>query len=82
MAESELDSWVATLASELGVTPESVPVQTLLDVARDAAHGVTRPAAPLATFLVGYAAASGMSVDEACAKASAAARAWQERHGE
>src|SRR5204863_90328 len=28
----------------------------LLDVARDAAHGVARPAAPLTTFLVGYAA--------------------------
>ena len=28
----------------------------MLDLARDAAHGVARPAAPLTTFLVGLAA--------------------------
>jgi hypothetical protein len=52
-----LDEWVAALSEELGV---SVPVDSklLLDVARDAAHRVDRPAAPLTTFLIGYAAAS------------------------
>jgi hypothetical protein len=28
----------------------------ILDLARDAAHGIGRPAAPLTTFLAGYAA--------------------------
>ncbi len=32
-------------------------INTVLDLARDAAHNVDRPAAPLTTFLVGYAAA-------------------------
>jgi hypothetical protein len=51
-----LTSWIAALAAELGVDPASVDRTLLLDVARDAAHGVARPAAPLTTFLVGYAA--------------------------
>jgi hypothetical protein len=51
-----LDEWVAALAAELDVDPEAVDVRLLLDVARDAAHNVDRPAAPLSTFLVGYAA--------------------------
>jgi Domain of unknown function (DUF6457) len=51
-----LDEWVAALAAELDVDPEVVDVRLLLDVARDAAHNVDRPAAPLSTFLVGYAA--------------------------
>jgi hypothetical protein len=51
-----LDDWVAALAAELDVDPATVDVRHLLDVARDAAHHVDRPAAPLTTFLVGYAA--------------------------
>jgi hypothetical protein len=52
----ELTAWVAELAAALEVDPAEVPRNLLLDVARDAAHGVARPAAPLTTFLVGYAA--------------------------
>jgi len=76
MAESGLDDWVDALAEALGVDASEVDVNALLDVARDAAHGVTRPAAPLATYLVGYAVASGMDFQEASATASALAQAW------
>lgn len=55
---AQLDDWVAALAAELGVSADDVDVRRLLDVARDAAHSVDRPAAPLTTFLVGYAAGS------------------------
>jgi Domain of unknown function (DUF6457) len=51
-----LDAWVQELATALGVDPSAIDVPLLLDVARDAAHGVARPAAPLTTFLVGLAA--------------------------
>jgi hypothetical protein len=51
-----LSSWVAELAAALDVDPAAVDRKLVLDVARDAAHGVARPAAPLTTFLVGYAA--------------------------
>jgi hypothetical protein len=53
-----LQEWVAALGEELGVPPDDVDIPLLLDVARDAAHSVARPAAPLTTFLVGYAAAA------------------------
>ena len=51
-----LTEWVAELAAALGVDPGNLDRALVLDVARDAAHGVARPAAPLTTFLVGYAA--------------------------
>jgi hypothetical protein len=51
-----LDLWTAELADALGLDPESVDRDLLLAVARDAAHSVARPAAPLTTFLVGLAA--------------------------
>lgn len=51
-----LEGWIRALSAELGLPDELVPIGTLLDLARDAAHSVARPAAPLTTFLVGYAA--------------------------
>lgn len=51
-----LDEWTTALARELGIEVD-VDTEALLDLARDAAHGVARPAAPLSTFLVGFAAA-------------------------
>lgn len=51
-----LDAWVAELAAELGLDPALVDRDLVLDLARDAAHGIARPAAPITTFLVGLAA--------------------------
>ncbi|MEV0253248.1 NTP transferase domain-containing protein [Streptomyces sp. NPDC050732] len=59
-----LDEWISAVKDELGIDLD-VDTGALLDLARDAAHGVARPAAPLTTFLVGYAAA------QAAARASA-----------
>jgi hypothetical protein len=50
-----LSSWAEQLCDALGLDLE-VDIDPILDLARDAAHGVERPAAPLTTFLVGYAA--------------------------
>ena len=52
-----LDEWLAALAARLGLDADLVPTGLLLDVARDVAHNVARPAAPLSLFLVGLAAA-------------------------
>ena len=50
-------------------------VRALLDVARDAAHRVDRPAAPLTTFLVGYAAGlAGGGADQVARSTAAAQR--------
>ncbi len=50
-----LETWMQELSQALEVSPE-VDVDAVLDLARDAAHQVERPAAPLTTFLAGYAA--------------------------
>ena len=51
-----LPDWVNELAGALELDPSIVDHQLLLDLARDAAHNVARPAAPLTTFMVGLAA--------------------------
>ncbi len=67
-----LDAWVQALCAELRVDVP-VDVRLLLDVARDAAHQVERPAAPLTTFIVGYAAALQGGGEGAVAAAAATA---------
>ena len=70
-----LSAWVSELAEALGIDPAVVDRTLILDVARDAAHGVARPAAPLTTFLVGYAAGvAGGSAGDVAAKAATAQR--------
>lgn len=54
----QLTAWIDEAATALGLEPR-VPVQEILDVARDAAHGVVRPAAPVSTYLLGMAVARG-----------------------
>ena len=56
MPDRTLEEWVTELTTALDLPTDSVDVMLLLDLARDAAHGVARPAAPLTTFLVGLAA--------------------------
>lgn len=64
MSREALEQWVAELAAELGVQAD-YKISDILDLAGVAAHAVARPAAPLTTFLVGYAAGrSGGSADE------------------
>ncbi|SES28318.1 Molybdopterin-guanine dinucleotide biosynthesis protein A [Streptomyces sp. yr375] len=74
-----LDEWISAVKDELGIDLD-VDTGALLDLARDAAHGVARPAAPLTTFLVGYAAAQAQggpeAVAEATRKAVALALSW------
>ncbi|WP_374203451.1 NTP transferase domain-containing protein [Streptomyces antimicrobicus] len=78
-----LDEWITTVKNELGIDLD-VDTKALLDLARDAAHGVARPAAPLTTFLVGYAAARAEAAGadpaealaEACRKATGLALRW------
>lgn len=76
-----LDEWITAVKNELGIRLD-VDTPGLLDLARDAAHGVARPAAPLTTFLVGYAAAQAgggpEAVAEAARKAAALATRWAE----
>ncbi|MFL6239089.1 MAG: DUF6457 domain-containing protein [Actinomycetes bacterium] len=50
-----LDEWVDLVCRELQV--ERPDVHGVLDLARDVAHGIDRPAAPVTALLAGLAAA-------------------------
>jgi hypothetical protein len=74
-------------AAEITGRPElnlSAEQQALvLDLAREAAHGVARPAAPLTTFLAGYALGAEGGLDRLAALVfdlSAAARDHEQAH--
>ncbi len=82
MSDISLEQWAAALAAELGLGPDAVDVEQVLDLAADAAHGVVRPAAPLTTFLVGLAAGKAGASDADVADAVARAEALIDRLGE
>ncbi|MGH8974947.1 MAG: DUF6457 domain-containing protein [Acidimicrobiia bacterium] len=86
-----LDRWLQNAAGAAGAEDVDAAllsqdaVTLLLDLARDAAHGVARPAAPLATFAAGLAMGrSGGGLDDlsaAVARVVAAANAWAPAQG-
>lgn len=67
--ESHMDQttqmWLTRVATLLDVDYHDVPIDELLELTRDVAHGVERKSAPLTTFLVGYAAGKkSLTADE------------------
>ena len=74
-----LHDWIDELCDALDIDAE-VDEGVILDLARDAAHAVERPAAPITTYLLGYAAAlaggSPEKVEELAARATALAEGW------
>jgi hypothetical protein len=72
-----LDRWTEAACAELGLTPADVPARMVLDLARDVAHQVERPAAPLTAFLLGLAAGQGRPVDDAAAVLRELAARWE-----
>ncbi len=76
-----LDDWTARACAELGIDPATVDLRQILDLARDAAHQVERPAAPVTAFLLGLAVGGGMSADNAAARLRALAAAWPPASG-
>ncbi|GGD40707.1 hypothetical protein GCM10010915_21930 [Microbacterium faecale] len=74
-----LDEWTRAACAELGLSRADVDISLVLDLARDIAHGVARPAAPLTTFLTGLAAGRSTDPDAAraaIAKVTALAEEW------
>lgn len=49
-----LEGWMASLSEALAID-DDVDIASLLDLTRDVAHDVARPAAPIATFALGLA---------------------------
>ncbi|MFB2583224.1 DUF6457 domain-containing protein [Herbiconiux sp. P15] len=69
----ELAAWAARVAAELRLEGFTIDVDALLALAGAAAHSVRRPAAPLTTYVVGFAAghAAATGSDPAAALAAA-----------
>lgn len=82
-----LIDWTRQLAEALEVDDElaDLDLDAILDLARDAAHAVERPAAPVTTFLVGYAAARRGDgpelITDLIRRAGELARAQEEQSG-
>lgn len=72
---STVDDWVASVRDALGLS-DDIDVTLLLDLAREAAHAVARPAAPVTTYLLGLAVARGAEADAAAAMITELAREW------
>jgi hypothetical protein len=70
---SEMDDWVAEVVAELRLDGAEVPVKAVLDVARDVAHNVLRPGAPVTAYLLGLAVGAGADPVEAAGRISALA---------
>lgn len=60
-----LDEWAAALRQRFDLGAEDLPIALILDLARDVAVGVARPAAPVSAFAAGLIAGrAGGSADE------------------
>lgn len=60
-----LTEWTHTVCQALGLDESAVDRDLILDLTKDVAHNVARPAAPLTAFLVGLAAGrAGAGSDE------------------
>lgn len=76
-----LDAWASALRERFDLAPEDLPIGLILDLARDVAIGVARPAAPFSAFVAGLVAGrAGGSPDdarEAVAAITALAQEWE-----
>jgi len=73
---STMDQWTATVCADLGLDPSSADLRAVLDLTRDVAHGVARPAAPLTAYLVGMAVGRGLALPDAARRIAALAASW------
>ena len=71
-----LDEWAAAVCGELGLDPAALDPGLVLDLARDVAHGVARPAAPLTAYLLGVAVGQGRPPAASAARISQLAARW------
>lgn len=75
---SALDTWVAAACDELGMSQAEADgqVKAVLDLARDVAHNVVRPGAPVTAYLMGLAVGRGADPAEVAERLSSLALDW------
>ena len=57
--DPDLQAWVHSVAHELGLDPNEIPVDLVLELARQVAHQVVRAGAPVTAYLLGLAVGHG-----------------------
>jgi hypothetical protein len=63
-----LDDWAAQVCAALALeAPDQAQTAAVLELAREVAHGVLRPAAPLSAYLMGVAVGRGADPSAAAA---------------
>ena len=73
-----LDDWTRTVREALDLGDDRDGQRLVLDLARDVAHGVMRPAAPLTAYLFGLAVGRGADPQEAAAIVRRLAQSWSD----
>jgi hypothetical protein len=68
-----LDEWTTAACAELGLDRSDANVKLVLDLARDVAHNVVRPGAPVSAYLLGVAVGRGADPADAAARLTALA---------
>ncbi len=68
--------WMDAACAELGIDPATVDERAILDLTREVAHQVDRPAAPLTAFLLGVAAGRGAPLAATAARLQALVLTW------
>ena len=72
-----LEAWITSACGALELADLSnAERRAVLDLARDVAHGVVRPAAPLTAFLLGLAVGRGADLESAAVTLTRLAEAW------
>jgi len=75
---STLQAWISAACAELGVQQALVDERAVLDLAREVAHQVDRPAAPVTAFMLGVAVGSGQQLGPAADRLLALTERWQD----
>ncbi|MEV7009036.1 DUF6457 domain-containing protein [Streptosporangium sp. NPDC051022] len=76
-----LAEWIELVCRELGVDPATVDRDALLDLTKEVAHGVARPAAPLTAYVLGLAQGAGSAPQDALERVVALAQEWERTAG-
>ena len=77
-----LDEWADALRRLFGLGADDIPIPVILDLARDVAVGVARPAAPLSAFVAGLVAGRAGGTPEqvrgSVAEITSLAQGWRD----
>lgn len=71
-----LEDWLTVACRELGLDRSELDRDLVLDLARDVAHNVARPGAPLTAYLLGLAVGRGADPGAAVARLTELATGW------